>query len=135
VPAAFAGCEERRFIIGITTVSDQIGPQRSWKNYSVSLAAFAKQRDLAGIAVDLNVPPLRSADFGNSAARSVEHPQEHPVPAFRRQGDHLVNLGFRQYSFGQRVHRLGRTHGGGDGEPDVSKFQSEAEKALDGGVA
>lgn len=43
-----------------------------------------------------------------------------------------MDLGFGQDAFRKLVHRLWSTHGGGDGEPDVSEFQGKAEQALHG---
>src|SRR5947207_11706992 len=126
--AVFARNEKRGIIFGYSSVRQKVVPERTRQDNGMSFSALAVKRDLSRFAVRLNVPPLDGANCGHSCAGCIEEPQQHAIPAFRRQSDHLMNFRFWQDALRKRVHCLRRTHRSGDRETEPAELQTEAEQ-------
>lgn len=89
----------------------QILPHASRQQDGMGFGAFAEDRNLPGVAIGLQMPPLESADFGDPPARGIEQTKKHLISALRRKGDHSLDVPFRQDPFRDGVHWLGRPNG------------------------
>lgn len=95
-------------------------------------AAFAEERELATVAIGLNVGPGKGAEFADAGGAGVEDAQEQAVACFGREVDHGVDFTLFQDARGQGVLDGGGFECRADVKAGVAQFVSEGEQTLDG---